>query len=234
MRKRLSTVLFGILVILLGIGLLGQAIDWWDFVGFTGWWTLFIIIPAVFLIVSYGIRFWNMLMLCVGVLLLLKEQDIITQGMFFPIILAGLVITLGVRIAFGSHYSTVKSVPGFTNTPPTFYGQPDYSPTFNYDVVFGSIRVKNVCQDLLSGKISSVFGSVEVDLAEIRVSRDIVIESSAAFGGVKIYAPRTCRVKVESSSAFGGCDNRAATLTDQTLPLVTIKVSNAFGGTEVL
>ena len=233
-RKKLSVMLFGILVILLGIGLLGQAVGWWSLIGFPGWWTLFIIVPALFLMINYGIRFWNTLVLGVGILLLLKEQHIIKGEMVFPIIIALLVIALGVRIAFGSRFSQVNPVPGFNNPPPTYFGQPDLSQTFDYDVVFGSIKVKNACQNLLSGKISAVFGSAEIDLTEIRVYNDIVVESSAAFGGVKIYAPRNCRVKVENSSVFGGCDNRAATLTDPTLPQVTIKVSSAFGGTEVL
>ncbi len=88
MRTTIARVFFGLLVILLGIGLLGQALGWWVLLGFVGWWTLFLIIPAVFLIIAYGLRFWNILLLCVGTLLLLKEQDIITQAMVVPIIVS--------------------------------------------------------------------------------------------------------------------------------------------------
>ncbi len=233
MRTTIARVFFGLLVILLGIGLLGQALGWWVLLGFVGWWTLFLIIPAVFLIIAYGLRFWNILLLCVGTLLLLKEQDIITQAMVVPIIVAGLVILLGIRIAFGNRFSTVKPVAGFSTVPPSFVGQPDYSTQPEYNIVFGAIKTKNICPNLTGAKISATFGSAEIDLSEIGISGDIIIETSVAFGEVKIYAPRNYRLKVESSAAFGGCDNRAAVPTDPSLPLVTIKASTAFGSTEI-
>ncbi|MFA9382031.1 MAG: hypothetical protein ACERKO_13330, partial [Acetanaerobacterium sp.] len=184
MRTKIARVFFGILVILLGAGLLGQALDWWELIGFTGWWALFIIIPAVFLIIAYGVRFWNILLLCVGTLLLLKEQAIITQDMVLPIIVAGFVIVLGARIAFGSHVHTSKPVSGFSSVPPISVGQPDYSTAPEYNIVFGSIKVKNMSPNLTAAKISALFGSAEIDLTGIGVSGDITIESSATFGGV--------------------------------------------------
>ncbi len=234
MRSTISRVFFGLLVILLGVGFLGNAFDWWDLVGFSGWWTLLLIVPAVFLITTHGVRFWNVLLLCVGVLLLLKEQRVITQAMIWPLIVSGLIILLGVRIVFGNAFHTVKPSQGFSATPPLPVGQPDYSTTPEYNIVFSSVKVKNMCPNLQSAKVSSVFGYIELDLTEIGVTDDIIIESSAVFGSVRIYAPRSYRIKVENSSVFGGCDNRAPSLTDLDLPLVTIKASTAFGGTEIL
>lgn len=233
MRTTIARIFFGLLVILLGIGLLGQALGWWLLIGFAGWWTLFLIIPAVFLMIAYGPRFWNVLLLCVGTLLLLKEQQIITQEMVVPIIIAGLVIILGLRIVFGNRFQTVKPVSGFSTVPPVHSGQADYSSQPEYNIVFGSIKVKNVSPNLIGAKVSSVFGYAEIDLTEIGITGDVIIETSAAFGGVRIYAPRNYRLKVECSSAFGGCDNRAAVPTDPSLPLVIIKASTAFGGTEI-
>lgn len=233
MRTTIARVFFGLLVILLGVGLLGQALGWWLFIGFEGWWTMFLIIPAVFMIIAYGLRFWNVLLLCVGTLLLLKEQQIITQGMVGPIILAGLIILLGLRIAFGNRFQTVKPVSGFSTMPPIHSGQADTSSNPEYNIVFGSIKVKNVSPNFTGAKVSAVFSYAEIDLTEIVIARDVIIETSAAFGGIRIYAPRNYRLKVECSSAFGGCDNRAAVPTDPTLPLVTIKASTAFGGTEI-
>ncbi len=233
MRTTVARVFFGLLVILLGIGLLGQALNWWELIGFDGWWTMFLIIPAVFMIIAYGLRFWNVLLLSVGTLLLLKEQNIITRDMVVPIIIAGLVIILGIRIVVGNRFQTVKPVSGFSTVPPVHPGQPDYSTNPEYNIVFGNIKVKNMCPSLTGAKISSVFGYAEIDLSEIGVSGDILIESSTAFGGVRIYAPRNYRLKVESSSVFGGCDNKAAVPTDMSLPLVTIKASTVFGETEI-
>lgn len=233
MRTTLARVFFGLLVILLGVGLLGQALGWWILLGFAGWWTLFLIVPAVFLIIAYGVRFWNVLLLSVGVLLMLKEQQMISREMVFPIIIAGLIILLGLRIVFGNRFQTVKPVSGFSTTPPSSISHPDYSTRPEYNIVFGSIKVKNMCPGLLGAKASSVFGYAEIDLSEAGVPGDIVVEASTAFGGMRIYAPKNYRLKVESSSAFGTCSNRAAVLTDPALPIVTIRANTLFGETEI-
>jgi len=78
MRKRIGSVLWGVAFIIAGLGFAGNAFGIWDFdIFFDGWWTLFIIIPAIISMVENGPNTGNSIWLIVGGVLLLSAQDII-------------------------------------------------------------------------------------------------------------------------------------------------------------
>ena len=73
MRNNISSVLWGVLFIVAGVGFVGNAFGLWNFeLFFNGWWTLFIIIPSVVSLVQNGIRPFSLSAFIVGVLLLLS------------------------------------------------------------------------------------------------------------------------------------------------------------------
>ena len=73
-----SNFIWGLIFIILGVGFGGDAMGLWDFnLFFSGWWTLFIIIPCAVSIFQNGIGTGNVVGLIIGLLLLLGQQDIL-------------------------------------------------------------------------------------------------------------------------------------------------------------
>ena len=80
MKNRTGNILWGLVFIILGVGLAGNVFELWNFeVFFDGWWTLLIIVPCIISMVQHGVGPVNMFLLITGVLLLLSAQDMI-QG----------------------------------------------------------------------------------------------------------------------------------------------------------
>ena len=101
MKNRAGNVLWGLVFIILGIGLAGNAFELWNFeVFFDGWWTLFIIIPCIISIVQNGMGTGNMMGLIIGILLLLSAQDIIQGVSVTELIIPVVLIMIGLNFLF--------------------------------------------------------------------------------------------------------------------------------------
>lgn len=100
MKKNSSGVVWGILLILGGIAIGGKVLNWFDFdLFFSGWWTLFIIIPsAVRFLTERGERISALKGLCLGLMLLMAAQGFIEFGMFIPLMIAAFLVLKGLRM----------------------------------------------------------------------------------------------------------------------------------------
>ena len=86
---------WGVTLIIIGIGFLGESVGFWEFeVFFYGWWTLFIIIPCVVNMFESGIKRSNTIGVTVGGLLLLSSWQIIKEDLVIPILLVVIGMTL--------------------------------------------------------------------------------------------------------------------------------------------
>lgn len=63
---------------------------------FAGWWTLFLIVPALYMMVKSGIQTGNVVLLGVGVYFLLDEQGVRLGWIVLPAVL----ILLGIAMIF--------------------------------------------------------------------------------------------------------------------------------------
>lgn len=90
--------LFGILLIVLGGIFLLNKFNVFNFeIFFDGWWTLFLIVPAIMSMSKQGVTTGNTVLLIIGVVLLLWERGIDLQGFLVPAVLIVLGISLFVR-----------------------------------------------------------------------------------------------------------------------------------------
>ncbi|MDT8336290.1 MAG: DUF5668 domain-containing protein [Candidatus Izemoplasmatales bacterium] len=90
--------LFGILLIVLGGIFLLNKFNVFNFdIFFDGWWTLFLIIPAIMSMSKQGVTTGNTVLLIIGIVLLLWERGIDLQGFLVPAVLIVLGISLFVR-----------------------------------------------------------------------------------------------------------------------------------------
>lgn len=126
MKKNVAPLLFGLVLVILGLGFLGATFLGWSFnIFFDGWWTLFIIIPTLASIVTNGPSTGNVVGCTVGVLLLLRAQDIIKQWSHFAVCLVGLVIiAIGISIILGFFG---KGRPGYYGGGQSYSGPPPRS-----------------------------------------------------------------------------------------------------------
>jgi len=85
----------GVVLLVLGIAFLLDRLHLWSFnIFFNGWWTLLLIIPAIYLIAKHGIQVGNVVLLFLGIILFLNERGWNLWGYLVPgvLVLTGLVI----------------------------------------------------------------------------------------------------------------------------------------------
>lgn len=101
--KKVNTVIIGILFIIVGviIGLNSFGITNIN-IFFSGWWTLFIIIPAINGIISDDEKLGSIIWLIVGIILLLGCQDMISFDIIWKLMLPLILVFIGLSIMFGS------------------------------------------------------------------------------------------------------------------------------------
>ncbi len=225
MRKRIGSVLWGVAFIIAGLGFAGNAFGIWDFdIFFDGWWTLFIIIPAIISMVENGPNTGNSIWLIVGGVLLLSAQDIIdgriVGKLFFPVIL----VLIGFSIIFGNRVRQSVPQSAFASVP--VGGVP------GYNAIFSGNDVRWPAEQFTGASLSAVFGGVTLDLRNAIITEDVVINSTCIFAGIDIYVPQNVQVKVAGVPVFGGGDNKAANAAPNA-PTVYVNSTCIFGGVDI-
>lgn len=205
-RTTLSRIFIGLIVVAIGVGYLGNALWNWDFkIFFDGWWTLFLIIPAIYSLIKWKINLFSILLLVTGVALLLNAQGLLTAG-FWAVFLPVLVIVLGLYIIFGRLVN--RKVKNFDSMVRNRQIGGDTSSCPEYTAIFGESRVKNVSPSLLGGEANAIFGSVTLDLREAKINQNITFDANAIFGGIDIFAPDDVRVELSGLPIFGGFSDK--------------------------
>ncbi len=222
MRNKISTILLGAVLIALGVGVLGNVFSLWQFhLFFDGWWSLFIIIPCVYSIISSGFDFGNVFGLALGVLLLLAAQDVITFDMIRKIALPVALILIGI-------YVIVAQLRGKKAHPTvTVKAQQGYHACFGgNDVIYPHEPFRGAC-------CSAVFGGVKLDLRNAVIDSDQVITCSAIFGGIDILLPPELRIVVDSMPMFGGVENKYFQHGGEDAKTIYVKATCVFGGVNI-
>lgn len=234
MKKDYSGLIWGIGFIVLGIIFSGNVIGVWDVdVFFPGWWTLFLIIPGLLSIIRYGLKWSSGILVSIGVLLLLDSFDIVDSDMMwslaFPLVL--LIIGVSIITSFFKNDRNIKGEKSWQgNTEEIKY---DYSQFAEYRAIFGGGEYKNNSQDLKGIKAEVIFGGLEIDLSDAKITNDIILEVSAIFGGIDIFVPPDVQVEIITSTPiFGGFSHRRnRNIVDA--PKVRVKYVTIFGGVDI-
>ena len=225
MRKKISNIFLGLVLIAVGVIYIGNIFELWDFeIFFDGWWTLFIIIPCIKSFITNGFLVSNFIGLGIGVVLLLFAQDVLSFELCLKIIIPFCFICAGVALVLGSFIKKRKtdsiligSKEVKNNATAIFGGS---SPNFN-DCEFNGITS------------SAIFGGVDINLKTAIIKEDCTINCTAIFGGIDIILPSNVKVKLADTSILGGVDNKFISSTDETAPTVSISSTCIFGGLEI-
>ncbi len=225
--KKFKNVLWGVVLVLLGIIIGGNALGITNIdIFFDGWWTLFIIVPCAIGLFNDNEKTGNVIGLIIGIALLLACQDIINFEVVGKLWLPVILICIGLSIIFkdtigGKVNKEIKKL----NENKT--NQNEYCATFSgQDVKFDG-------EQFTGADLTAVFGGVKCDLRKAIIESDTVINTSSIFGGIDIYVPENVKVKVKSSSIFGGVSDEKRHCENAEAHTVYINATCLFGGVEV-
>ena len=223
--KRLSSVLWGIVLVGAGAVFALNALNITDIdVFFDGWWTLFIMVPCAVGLFTEREKTGNLIGLLIGVFLLLCCQDILDFSTLWKLLVPAVIVVIGLKMVFsglfGNRANEIMAGLKETGAEPrvgcaTFSGC-----NLNYD---GEI--------FEGAELTATFGGVKCDLRNAIIEKDCAIQVSAIFGGVDILVPDGINVKVSSNCIFGGISNKTAVHKDA--PTIYISGTCMFGGVDI-
>lgn len=240
-RKYLANLFLGLCVIAIGVGYLGNYLDFLPWENFTlffpGWGYLFLVIPSVyFLIRSPFSWFWPICLLA-GVLGLISHLDIYPADTLIPIGLAVLVILVGIRIILSPIFRRMRrkrihrkvqeamSDSGIVFTESTEAGSNGNS----YNVRFGERSIRTEEEEFTSATLSVNFGEMRFDLSDAHVTDCAVIDATCSFGELVIILPDGVRADVTRNGAFSEVSNHHRQPKDENAPVVYVNATCSFG-----
>ena len=223
--KKVSGILWGLVLIAVGVlvalnatGVITQSIF------FDGWWTLFIIIPCIIGLICDSDKTGSIIGICVGVFLLLCCQGVLDYSMLWKLLVPIVIVIIGLKLILKNVipnkgdqvYKNIKENGGDIK---------------NSTAAFGGVRADYSGQKFEGAELNAVFGGVECDLRNAIIQQDCVINASAVFGGITIFAPQNVNIKVKSSSLFGGVSNK--TTAHEGAFTIFVNADCIFGGLEI-
>ena len=223
--NKTSNLLWGILLIVIGIIFGLNALDITDInIFFDGWWTLFIIIPCFIDLFKEKDKTGNIIGLVIGISLLLASNNIIDFNLIWKLAFPIALVIIGLSLIFKDTISSkVKKEIKKLNK----------NNDKEYYTTFGGQNLDFTNENFDGCNLNAVFGGIKCDLRESKIKKDVVINASAIFGGITIYVPNNVNVKVVSTPIFGGVsDERTKKVTDSEITLY-INATCMFGGLEI-
>lgn len=227
--KDLSRILWGIVLVLLGIiwGLNATGVTNID-IFFDGWWTLFIIVPSAISLVNpkNNGKVSSAICLVIGIFLLLGSLDVFDFDILWEILLPVIVVIIGLSLIFGNKAkTTIKEK--IDNT--------DFSNVEVITATFGEQNINKAGEKFEKANLDAVFGSIKLDLRDADLKNETFIKASAIFAGITILVPKDVEVKIKSTPIFGGVTSEGLDEKTNKNAKKTIYVDGfaLFGGIEI-
>lgn len=224
--KNFRNILYGLILIALGVifGLnaFGANID----IFFDGWWTLLIIVPCLIdLLRGHNIS-GNLAGISVGALLLLICQEIIDPRTVWKLIIPAVFVCLGVGLIFKDAFNgkARKRIKELSGNDPSRKG---------CYAAFSSQNVSYNGEVFTGCDLTAAFGGVKCDLVFAQVPSDCVINARVTFGGADIILPQNVNVIIKSTSLFGGVGQKRAFPQIPGAPTIYINAVCLFGGVDL-
>ncbi len=232
-----SRIWLGVFLIVIGIGFLLEQLSGWPFSDFFHvWWPAILVVAGVAQIVNRPNKLMGgLFMIGLGGLLIanhLTGTDFWSTALPLGLILFGIGFLL--RDRDGGLNVQVKRT--FVIGQNSREGTDIDDEVINVSAVFSSTNHRVQTNKFRGGKVSSLFGGVELDLRMAQMaSTEASLDIDCTFGGVEIKVPQSWQVVVIGSPIFGGVENDTL-VTGQHVEsphVLTCRVSVAFGGLEI-
>lgn len=216
--KKISTVIVGIVFIIVGVivGLNSFGITNIN-IFFDGWWTLFIIIPAINGLVTDEEKTGSIIWLIIGITLLLGCQDLISFDILWKLTLPVILVFIGLSIMFNNNGKKISK-----NTDDN-----------EYCACFSGQTIKFDGKDFKGTKVNAIFGGITIDLTNAKVKDGAVIDATAVFGGVTILISEDLKVEIKSTSVFGGVSDKTKNKEKKDKVTLHVNGCSIFGGVDI-
>ena len=230
MKNRISNIIWGLLLIIVGIGYAGDTLGFWNFtIFFAGWWTLFIIIPCIVSLIQRGVNGGNLIGLVLGVALLLGSWDVIDLSILRRLMIPLILVLAGTIILLSNTRTRSFKDQNGNKIPYEKEGLVGS----DISAVFTGRRANCSGQVFEGANVNAVFGNVELDLRMAVIERDVRIDATAVFGRIDILVPSNVMVRVMSTPVLGGVANKAPAPTEVPCHTLYINTSCVFGGVDI-
>jgi predicted membrane protein len=104
----------------------------------------------------------------------------------------------------------------------------------NSNAIFGGADHLITSQNFKGGEAMALFGGVELDLRDAKISPDgCKLHATALFGGVEITVPSDWKVNVTGTPIFGGVENKSRGKEGDPQKEINLRCTVAFGGIEI-
>ncbi|MGN1084031.1 MAG: LiaF transmembrane domain-containing protein [Lachnospiraceae bacterium] len=218
MREKIANILWGLVLIAVGIVVGGKVMGFWEFsVFFPGWWTLLIIFPCFIGMIKNGPGPVNTIIMLCGILLLLERNNVIAGNVIAKLLIPEIFFIIGLFVLFGSL---------FAGTRHHYNGKQAYTATFAGNAVAPSESTA-----FEGCAAEAVFGGLDLDLRNAVIEDGAVIEAVSIFGGVDIKVPADVNVKVKRTALFGGAKSHVENHAGR--PVLYVNALCMFGGVDI-
>lgn len=223
--KKLSSVLWGLVLIAIGVVVGLKAFGMNINIFFDGWWTLFIIVPCTVSLFTEREKAGNLIGIAIGVFLLLCCQKVLSFALIWKLLVPAIIIVVGLKMIFGGLFGNKA------NEMISEMKQNGNAPRVGCAAFSG-------CNMIFDGEVfegaelTAVFGGVKCDLRNAIIEKDCAITVSSTFGGIDILVPQNVNVKTNVNGIFGGVSDKTRANKENT---ITIYISGncIFGGVDI-
>ena len=221
MRSNKSTgIVIGILLVIIGIGYIGNIFEVWNFtLFFPGWWSMFLIVPAIAMIARDGMRPINIVLLGIGAIILITSRKGTLPEVVGKLLPPVLIMALGLAIIFRGSLS----VP---------FGKPQKKVP-SHIAIFGGSTPNYNGKTFIGAFCTALFGGVDLLLKDAAIENGAVIDALALFGGVDVVLPPNVNVEVSATPIFGGAGVAKNRTYNENDPTVYVNAVCIFGGVDI-
>lgn len=224
--KKVSSILWGIVLIAVGVIVALNAFEVTDIdLFFDGWWTLIIIVPCLIGLFTEHEKMGNLIGAGIGVVLLLCCQNILSFDMLWKLAVPAVIVLIGVKLIFSGLFGNKAAQ--------TFKKIKESGQLKSGTAVFSGSNMNFAGEVFHGAELNAVFGGVECDLRGAIMEQDCAINASAVFGGIDIYVPDNINVKVNSNSIFGGVSDKKHANSQENTHTLYINATCMFGGVDI-
>lgn len=263
MKRDIITIIVGMLFLATGIVIGGSMLGYFNFsINFAGWWTLFLIVPAILAIVQGGFNAGNVILLAVGGILLMEAQEVLPASFSWRLILPLVLLAIGFQLLFGgrfkkfnrnhsedthrSHHThkNASASNSSSNSDAHFTGKRESGGIFTEasrpgnsyktaSVLFGGQDIIYGEEEFTGASYSAVFGGLSINLRKVQLVGDVIISVSAIFGGIDLILPDDVQVTINVTPILGGSECKYPSSSNPEAPRIIINGTASFGGIEI-
>ena len=224
--KKLTGIIWGVVLVIVGVIFALNAFGANINIFFDGWWTFFIIVPCAVGLFSEREKLGNIIGLGVGVLLLLCARDILSFEKIWKLAVPAIIVIIGIKLILGNIF-------GSKNADEIKKLREDGKTLPNGTATFSGQDMKFDSEYFEGAELNAVFGGIKCDLRGAYIDHDCVITASAIFGGIDIFVPETVNVKIKSNSLFGGVSDKYHKNSKENKVTLYIDATCMFGGVDI-